>query len=77
MARKLPFGNMDPRTNWGLGQYQTKPETETRPEPARKTFLWPFGKNKKPPLPILEPETVPVETRKNGNGSKPPEENPT
>ena len=61
----------------GLGQYQTKPETETRPELARKTFLWPFGKNKKPPLPILEPETVPVETRKNGNGSKPPEENPT
>ena len=60
----------------GLGQYQTKPETESHQKPARKTFLWPFGKNKKLPPPILEPETVPVETRKNGNGSKPPEENP-
>ena len=61
----------------GLGQYQAKSEKENHPKPAGKTFLWPFGKNKKPPLPILEPETVPVETRKNGNGSKPPEENPT
>ena len=61
----------------GLGQYQTKDQNKTEKKPARKLSFWPFGKNNKTPLPILEPETVPVETRKNGNGSKPPEENPT
>ena len=60
----------------GLGQYQTKNQDEVE-KPVGKFSLWPFGKNNKTPLPILEPETVPIETRKNGNGSKPPEENPT
>ena len=60
----------------GLGQYQTKDQSQLE-KPARKFSFWPFGKNTKKPLPILEPETVPPETRKNGNGSKPPEENPT
>ena len=61
----------------GLGQYQTKNQDEVEKKPVGKFSLWPFGKNNKTPLPILEPETVPIETRKNGNGSKPPEENPT
>src|SRR5258706_15593332 len=60
----------------GIGQYQTKEQGPIE-KPSGKTLLWPFGNKDKTPLPILEPETTPVETRKNGNGSNPPEENPT
>jgi hypothetical protein len=61
----------------GLGQYQTKEQAETEKKPARKFSLWPFGRNGKLPKILAEPEPVPVEARKNGNGAKPPEENPT
>jgi hypothetical protein len=60
----------------GLGQYQTKEpgKEEKKPERKKLTF-WPFGRNTRFPLP--EPETVPADLRKNGNGPKPLEENPT
>ena len=61
----------------GLGQYQTKDKNQDEKKPARKLSFWPFNRNHKSPALTPEPELVPVETRVNGNGSKPPEENPT
>jgi len=58
----------------GIGQYQTKDQITT-PKPARKINLWPFRRNNESIPPILEP--APLETRVNGNGSKPAESNPT
>ncbi len=57
----------------GLGQYQTKDQDEKKS--TRKLSFWPFKRNHKSPALTPEPELVPVEHR--GNGSKPPEENPT
>jgi hypothetical protein len=60
----------------GLGQYQTKEPDKAEKKPERKKLtFWPFGRNTRVPLP--EPETVPADLRKNGNGPKPLEENPT
>ncbi len=59
----------------GLGRYQMKEPDKTEKKPARKLSFWPFGRN--PNVPLPEPETVLADPRKNGNGSKPPEENPT
>lgn len=70
------FGSAD---KLGLGQYQTKQQpTEPTAKPKIKFSLPSFIRRwKKPHTPITEPELVPVETRGNGNGAKPPEENPT
>jgi hypothetical protein len=59
----------------GLGQYQTEDQNQDEKKPAQKLSFWPFNRNHKSPALTPEPELVPVETR--GNGSKPPEENPT
>jgi hypothetical protein len=59
----------------GLGQYQTKDQSSAEKKPARKLSFWPFNRNHKSPVLTPQPELVPVENR--GNGSKPPEENPT
>jgi len=70
------FGSAD---KLGLGQYQTKQQsTEPAAKPKIK-FSLPslIRRRKKPHTPITEPELVPVENRGNGNGAKPPEENPT
>lgn len=62
----------------GLGQYQTKPPTEPAAKPKNKFSLLPLIRRwKKPFTPITEPELVPAENHGNGNGAKPPEENPT
>jgi hypothetical protein len=59
----------------GLGQYQTEDQNQDEKKPAQKLSFWPFNRNHKSPALTPEPELVPVENR--GNGSKPPEENPT
>ncbi|MFZ5857172.1 MAG: hypothetical protein ACOYZ6_10090 [Chloroflexota bacterium] len=61
----------------GLGQYETRDRAQVKVKPAGRFSIWPFRRNGKSPAPIDEPEMVPVETRVNGNGAKPPEENPT
>lgn len=61
----------------GLGQYETKDRTRVKVKSSGHFSFWPFRRNGKSPASALEPETVPVETRMNGNGAKPPEENPT
>lgn len=61
----------------GLGQYQTKDQPAPEKKPARAISLWPFQRKGKVPAPVPEPELVPLETRTNGNGARPPEENPT
>ena len=61
----------------GLGQYQTKDQGGTDKKPAQKLSFWSFNRNRKSSALTPEPEFVPVETRVNGNGSKPPDENPT
>ena len=61
----------------GLGQYETRDRTRVKVKPAGRFSIWPFHRNGKSPTPVDEPEMVPVETRVNGNGAKPPEENPT
>jgi hypothetical protein len=61
----------------GLGQYQTKDQTPSEKKPAPKLSFWPFNRNHRSSSMPSEPELVPVETRVNGTGSKPPEENPT
>jgi len=70
------FGSAD---KLGLGQYQTKQQsTEPAAKPKIKFSLPSLIRRwKKPHTPITEPELVPVENRGNGNGAKPPEENPT
>ena len=67
------FGSAD---QLGLGQYQTK-DQPTAKRPGRNISIWPFRRNGKTPVPAPETELVPVDTRVNGNGAKPPEENPT
>ncbi|OQY91138.1 MAG: hypothetical protein B6D38_00650 [Anaerolineae bacterium UTCFX1] len=57
----------------GLGQYQTKDQDEKKS--TRKLSFWPFKRDQKSPAELPEPELVPIDNR--GNGSKPPEENPT
>ncbi len=73
---RTAFGSAD---KLGLGQYQTKQQpTEPATKPKIKFSLPALIRRwKKPHAPITEPELVPVETRSNGNGAKPPEENPT
>lgn len=63
----------------GIGQYETKKQAQPMPKPEGGFSIWPWLNRWKKPIPMspLEPELVPVEARKNGNGSKPPEENPT
>lgn len=61
----------------GLGQYETKDRTRVKVKSSGRFSFWPFRRNGKSPAPVDEPEMVPVETRMNGNGAKPPEENPT
>jgi hypothetical protein len=67
------FGTAD---QLGLGRYQTKDQT-TAKRPSRNISIWPFRRNGKTPAPAPETELVPVDAHKNGNGAKPPEENPT
>lgn len=63
----------------GIGQYETKKLVPPIPKPEGGFSIWPWLNpwRKTTPMPPLEPELAPLETRKNGNGSKPPEENPT
>lgn len=69
------FGTAD---KLGIGQYETKKSEQTAANPKSNFSIWPLIRRwKKPHAPISEPELVPVETRVNGNGAKPPEENPT
>ena len=70
------FGSAD---KLGIGQYETKDHIEQNPKSVRSFSIWPFlRKGKAPsPVPLTVPEQVPLEARRNGNGSKPPEENPT
>jgi len=57
----------------GLGQYQTR-DHDSEKNKSRLSF-WPFKRDQKSPAELPGPELVPIEHR--GNGSKPPEENPT
>ena len=59
----------------GLGQYQTREQSPKEKKTRRKFSFWPFNRNHRSPELTPQPELVPVENR--GNGSKPPEENPT
>jgi hypothetical protein len=69
------FGSAD---KLGIGQYETKKSEQPAANPKSNFSIWPLIRRwKKPHAPISEPELVPVETRVNGNGAKPPEENPT
>ena len=69
------FGTAD---KLGIGQYETKKSEQPAANPKSNFSIWPLIRRwKKPHTPISEPELVPVETRVNGNGAKPPEENPT
>lgn len=69
------FGTAD---KLGIGQYETKKSEQPAANPKSNFSIWPLIRRwKKPHAPISEPELVPVETRVNGNGAKPPEENPT
>jgi hypothetical protein len=69
------FGSAD---KLGIGQYETKKSSQPTSTPTGNFSIWPLVRRwKKPYAPVSEPEQVPVETRVNGNGSKPPEENPT
>jgi hypothetical protein len=69
------FGTAD---KLGIGQYETKKSEQPAANPKNNFSIWPLIRRwKKPHAPISEPELVPVETRVNGNGAKPPEENPT
>ena len=69
------FGTAD---KLGIGQYETKKSEQPAANPKSNFSIWPLIRRwKNPHAPISEPELVPVETRVNGNGAKPPEENPT
>ncbi len=69
------FGTAD---KLGIGQYEIKKSEQPAANPKNNFSIWPLIRRwKKPHAPISEPELVPVETRVNGNGAKPPEENPT
>ncbi|MBK9604784.1 MAG: hypothetical protein IPO36_23580 [Anaerolineales bacterium] len=69
------FGTAD---KLGIGQYETKKSEQPAANSKSNFSIWPLIRRwKKPHAPISEPELVPVETRVNGNGAKPPEENPT
>jgi hypothetical protein len=68
------FGTAD---QLGIGQYQTEDHLLPDNRPARSFSLLPWKRNGKKQAQAVEPELVPVETRVNGNGAKPPEENPT
>jgi hypothetical protein len=61
----------------GLGQYETKERVKSKPKPARNFQIWPFFRKGKAPPPVLEPESTSTNPALNGNGSKPPAENPT
>lgn len=69
------FGTAD---KLGIGQYEIKKSEQPAANPKNNFSIWPLIRRwKKPHASISEPELVPVETRVNGNGAKPPEENPT
>jgi hypothetical protein len=70
------FGSAD---KLGIGQYQTKKPVLPTPKSNSTFSIWPLLNpwKKNTSLSPMEPEQVPVNTRINGNGSKPPEENPT
>jgi hypothetical protein len=72
------FGSAD---KLGLGRYETKDKERGKPalKPARTFSLWPFLRRGQvtSPVPMPNPREVPIETRVNGNGSKPHTENPT
>jgi len=69
------FGSAD---KLGLGQYETKKPVQQVNRPRNKFSLLPLLRRwKKHHAPITQPEPVPVEANPNGNGAKPPEENPT
>ena len=67
------FGSAD---QLGLGRYQTEDKKPVK-RPSRNISIWPFRRKGKTPASAPEAELVPVETRVNGNGARPPEENPT
>lgn len=70
------FGTAD---KLGIGRYETKDKGQAKPSPkgARAFSLWPFLHRGQvtSPVPLPEPEEVPIETRV--NGSKPQPQNPT
>ncbi len=65
----------------GIGRYETKDKerAKSKIKPARSFSLWPFLRRGQvtSPVPLPDPQEVPIETRGNGNGSKPQNENPT
>jgi hypothetical protein len=62
----------------GLGQYQSKEKKTGPTKQSRPSIsLWPFNRSGKPSTSLPEAELVPLETRGNGNGPKPPHEDPT
>jgi hypothetical protein len=70
------FGSAD---QLGLGQYQTQDHLLSDYRPQRSLSLFPWKRNRKKGTtePEKEVEVLPVDARANGNGAKPPEENPT
>lgn len=72
------FGSAD---KLGIGRYETKDKERAKlsPKPSRAFSLWPFLRRGQvtSPVPLPDPQEVPIETRVNGNGSKPQTENPT
>ena len=70
------FGTAD---KLGLGRYEIKDQIQPGRAPGRGLSIWPFLRKGKAsnPVPAPEPEQVPIEARRNGNGAKPPQENPT
>ena len=71
------FGSAD---QLGLGQYQTKDHllSDNRAlQSFSSAFPWKRNGKKPTPEPETEVEVLPVDARANGNGAKPPEENPT
>jgi hypothetical protein len=69
------FGTAD---KLGIGQYEIRKQIQQDDKPGNKLSFLPLIRRwKKPNAPITDPELVPVETRVNGKGTKPHEENPT
>ena len=60
----------------GIGQYETKEHLKA-PEAENRFSIWPLLRKGKTPATAPQPELIPVDTHSNGNGSKPPTENPT
>lgn len=72
------FGTAD---KLGIGRYETQDKGQVKPSPkgARTFSIWPFLRRGQvtSPVPLPEPEEVPLETRVNGNGAGPHTPNPT